>query len=192
MAVLFLSHSSKDDALTDALEGWLGANGFIDIFIDHRGITAGDKWPDALRASAASARVVMCLVTENWLASNECFSEFGAAWYMGKRIIPLFLLPPAPQLNNEARERLTKVRSEDQGVDIAQCMGTDGKLDIEADQKTSSHLKSGLRAAGAISRVGLDPEAFEIDTKMRETPFPGLSSFGDDDADAALYLRSQS
>ena len=48
-------------------------------------------------------------------------------------------------------------------------------------------LKTGLRAAGANSRVGLDPEAFTIDVKLRPTPFPGLSSFGDDDADAALF-----
>ena len=35
-------------------------------------------------------------------------------------------------------------------------------------------LQGGLRAAGALSRVGLDPEAFEIDRKLRPTPFPGL------------------
>jgi hypothetical protein len=33
----------------------------------------------------------------------------------------------------------------------------------------------------------LDPEAFEIDRKLRPMPFPGLASFGDDDADAALF-----
>jgi formylglycine-generating enzyme required for sulfatase activity len=44
-----------------------------------------------------------------------------------------------------------------------------------------------LRAAGALSGVGLDPEAFAIDKTLRATPFPGLSSFGDDDADAALF-----
>ena len=38
-----------------------------------------------------------------------------------------------------------------------------------------------------MSRVGLDPEAFAIDTALRPTPFPGLASFGDEDADAALF-----
>jgi hypothetical protein len=33
MAVLFVSHSSKDEAATAALEAWLAANGFNDIFI---------------------------------------------------------------------------------------------------------------------------------------------------------------
>jgi hypothetical protein len=31
------------------------------------------------------------------------------------------------------------------------------------------------------------PEAFAIDRKLRPMPFPGLASFGDDDADAALF-----
>ena len=44
-----------------------------------------------------------------------------------------------------------------------------------------------MRAGGANSRVGLDPEAFAVDVKVRPIPFPGLSSFGDDDADAALF-----
>ena len=48
-------------------------------------------------------------------------------------------------------------------------------------------MKEGLRAAGALNDVGLDPEAYTIDRKLRPIPFPGLASFGDDDADAALF-----
>ena len=109
MAVLFVSHSSKDDAAATALEVWLRANGFTDMFVDHQSLAGGDQWREELRASAGACRVVVCLVTENWLASNECFSEFRAAWYMGKRIIPLFLLPPAPNLGEEAKKRFAEV-----------------------------------------------------------------------------------
>jgi hypothetical protein len=48
-------------------------------------------------------------------------------------------------------------------------------------------LAAGLRAAGALAKIGLDPEAFAIDRKLRPMPFPGLASFGDEDADAALF-----
>jgi hypothetical protein len=89
MAVLSISHSTRDDALATGLVAWLKANGFNDIFIDHESIAGGEKWRDALRASASSCRVVIPLVTPNWLASAECFGEFVAAWYMGKRLIPL-------------------------------------------------------------------------------------------------------
>ena len=92
MATIFLSHSSQNDALASTLEGWLRANGFDDIFIDHVSIRTGDKWAEELRAAKASCRVVLCLVTPEWLHSDECYAEFRAAWYMGRRIIALHCL----------------------------------------------------------------------------------------------------
>jgi hypothetical protein len=187
MPVLFISHSSVDDKHADALEAWLRASGFSDIFIDHESIAGGEKWRDALRASAGACRVVLCLVSKNWLASSECFHEFGTAWGMGKRIIPLFLLPPIAALNAEAKIRLDRVCGEDQGIDLNPCIDASGALLIDADTNAANRLKMGLRAAGANTLVGLDPEAFAVDEKLRPTPFPGLSSFGDDDADAGLF-----
>jgi hypothetical protein len=191
VAVLFVSHSSKDDALATALEAWLKANGFSDIFVDHHSIAGGDKWRDALRAASGSCRVVLCLITENWLASSECFHEFGTAWGMGKRIIPLFLLPSFADLGTEAKTRLDRVCGEDQGVDLMPCVNADSGLNIDVDQSVATRIKRGLRAAGALAKVGLDPEAFAVDRKLRPMPFLGLASFGDEDADAALfYARS--
>src|SRR5277367_1075538 len=118
MAVLFVSHASRDDAMARSLAAWLRAKGFTDLFVDHSDIDAGEKWAQALRDAAGACRVVVCLVTENWLASDECFGEFKAAWYMGKRIIPLFALP----LGGTGRpERLGKVQAEDQGLELASC-----------------------------------------------------------------------
>ena len=187
MPVLFVSHSSKDDAAATVLEAWLRASGFDDIFVDHQNLVGGAKWREELRASAGACRVVVCLVTASWLTSNECFNEFRAAWYMGKRIIPLFLLPPVMSLGEEAGQRLAEVCAEDQGIDLGPCLRPDQILDVDADRNVARRLQLGLRAVGALSRVGLDPEAFEIDRKLRPTPFPGLASFGDDDADAALF-----
>jgi formylglycine-generating enzyme required for sulfatase activity len=187
VAVLFVSHASQDDARASALEAWLTASGFTDLFVDHHSIAGGDKWREELRASAGACRVVLCLVTESWLASHECFNEFRAAWYMGKRIIPLFLLPVAPDLGEEPKKRLAEVCAEYQGIDLAPCIAADLSLDFAANEHVASRLKAGLHAAGALSQVGLDPRTFAIDRKLRPTPFPGLASFGDDDADAALF-----
>lgn len=187
MPVLFVSHSSKDDAAASMLEAWLLRNGFEDIFLDHESLAGGAKWREELRASAGACRVVVCLVTANWLASDECFNEFRAAWYMGKRIIPLFALPPEPGLDAAGRKRLAEIRAEDQGLDLAPCLQPDHALDLEADPGVASRLKAGLSAAGALAKIDLDPEAFEVDRKLRPTPFPGLAAFGDDDADAALF-----
>jgi len=195
MPILFLSHSSKDDAAAVALEAWLVKNGFTDIFVDHQ-IAGGDKWRDELRASAAACRVVVCLVSASWLKSDECFGEFMAAVYLGRRIIPLVLPPPreldeaaaaAQKLDEAAINRLAKVGAEDQGIKLDTCITAAGVLDIDSDQSVADRLKAGLRAAGALNKVGLDPEAFPVDSKRVPTPFPGLASFGDDDAYAALF-----
>ncbi len=184
MAVLFVSHSSKDDAAAIILERWLRGRGFTDIFIDHSNIAGGEKWAQALRDATGTCRVVVCLVTQRWLASDECFAEFRAAWYMGRRIIPLFALEPT---SAHSSERLAKVLAEDQGLNIFSCISAEGHLDLTRDPEIERRLEEGLRAAGALARIGLDPEAFEIDRKLRPTPFPGLASFGDADADAALF-----
>jgi hypothetical protein len=186
MPVLFISHSSKDDAAARALEAWLHAKGFTDIFIDHTSIMVGEKWADALR-EASGSRVVACLVTQPWLTSDECFGEYKAAWYLGKRIIPLLLLAPKAKLGADAKKRLADICAEYQGLDLAPCLKSGGKLDPEADQNVAERLVEGLRAAGALAKVGLDPEAFAVDRKLRPMPFLGLASFGDDDADAALF-----
>ncbi|MEL6872247.1 MAG: SUMF1/EgtB/PvdO family nonheme iron enzyme, partial [Pseudomonadota bacterium] len=130
---------------------------------------------------------VICLVTDNWLGSAECFNEFMAAWYLGRRIVPLFAHAPAHELSEDARQRLARVQGEDQGLDMAPCLGPEGALYLDRDAGIADRLIRGLKAVGANTRVGLDPEAFAIDRKLQEHPFPGLASFGDDDADAALF-----
>jgi formylglycine-generating enzyme required for sulfatase activity len=187
MAVLFVSHSSKDDAAATALEGWLRAGGFTDIFVDHHSIPGGDAWRLALQGAAGTCRVVLCLVTENWLASKDCLAEFDASFYMGKRVIPLFLLSARLSLGAEGENRLAQVCAHYQGIDLLPCIGPDGALNFAADCNVADRLKAGLREAGAVIRVGLDAEAFAIDRKLRPTPFPGLASFSDEDADAALF-----
>jgi TIR domain-containing protein len=67
MPVLFVSHSSKDDAAAAVLAAWLRHRGLTDVFVDHSNIAGGEKWAQALRDAAGACRVVICLVTERWL-----------------------------------------------------------------------------------------------------------------------------
>ena len=187
MSVLFVSHASIDDAIADDLGGWLKANGFSDVFIDQKSIAVGNKWDETLQRAAGSCRVVLLLVSPNWIASAECYGEFKAAWYMGKRIVPLFFKLDRQELGAEETKRFQSVCREDQGIDITRCLETSGRLNLDKAPEIAESLRSGLRAAGAMSRVGLDPEAFAIDLTLRPMPFPGLASFGDEDADAALF-----
>jgi formylglycine-generating enzyme required for sulfatase activity len=186
VAAIFLSHRSTDDGLAKQLEAWLHANGFEDVFADHDKIRGGDKWRDSLRRAKGACRVVLCLVTPDWLESDECFGEFSAAWYQGKRIIPLMLMPRGPQSPLQ-KARFAQVLGEDFGVAIEDCV-RDGELNFARCPAAADLLTAGLRAGGALAKVGLDPYAFEADAESRPDPFPGLESFDDTDADAAIFF----
>ena len=188
MATVFVSHSSKDDKLASQLEDWMKTNGFSDLFIDHSSIRGGDKWADALRDSAGACKLVVLLVTQSWLSSAECPSEFKAAWYMGKRILPLFLLPPVEKLPQASQDNLQRIMAETQGIDLVPLYeGEEAGLNFAKNETTTDQIKQALIAAGALKDVGLSPDVFEINCQTHELPFPGLRSFGDDDADAALF-----
>ena len=191
MPTIFFSHSSRDDAMASAVVDWLRARGFDDIFVDFDSIRAGDKWTETLRRASGSCRVVLCLVTPEWLASSECFGEFTAGWYAGRRLIPLICVPDA-KLDDTQEKRLSRVLLEDQGVDISR-VGAPLALDLEGHPEVTTPLIEGLRAAGAVAKVGLDPLVFAVDDRrdsegnLLKPPFPGLESFGDSDADAAIF-----
>lgn len=187
MATVFLSHATKDDALTGDLLRWLHENGFRDTFVDHLDILGGDNWTDRLRDQAAACRVVICVLTGNWLNSSDCFNEFQAAWYMGKSILPLFFVDIEAPGSGEPARRLSRVLAETQGIDLRGALAPDGRIDLSRDADTADLLARSLRAFGAQSEIGLDPTAFAIDPAARPTPFPGLVSFGDRDADAAIF-----
>ncbi|MEM6695548.1 MAG: toll/interleukin-1 receptor domain-containing protein [Pseudomonadota bacterium] len=187
MATIFISHANQDDALTGTLLDWLHQSGFTDTFVDHLDILGGANWTDTLRDQAAACRVVICVLTEHWLRSSECYNEFQAAWYMGKSILPVVLIDPSNPGEGEAGRRMARVLAETQGVDLRAVLNDANLLDFSRDYTVADLLARSLRAFGAQSQIGLDPTAFAIDQTAQPTPFPGLVSFGDGDADAAIF-----
>ena len=188
MAVLFVSHSSKDDAAATALEKWLCANGF------DRPIRRSSKACRRCQVAGGIAGLRRGLPGRHLPRHQELASVQRMLQRVPRSLVYGQAHHPAVPAAAHAGPRrggrnsgLPKVCAEDQGVDLNPCLKPDQVLDLEAGPNVASRLKIGLRAAGALSRVGLDPEAFAIDRKLRPTPFPGLASFGDDDADAALF-----
>jgi len=175
---------------------WLKRQGFEDIFVDHEAIRSGDKWTETLRRAGSSCRVVLSLVTPDWLASGECFGEFTAGWYAGRRMIPL-LCVSGVTLDETQKHRLDRVLLEDQGLDIS-LAGAPSALNFEQHPEVAAPFIEGLRAAGALAKVGLDPSVFPADNRrdlegnLLKPPFPGLESFSDTDADAAIFYGRSS
>lgn len=186
MAAVFVSHASRDDDLAIQLVSWLAEHGYTDCFVDHASIDSGAKWAQELRRAQAACRVVLCLVTPAWLSSDECLAEFLAGWYQGKRVIPLLAVDTSP-LDERQQARLGRLLAEDQGFDLSPAL-VGAILDMRRLTDLGGPLLLGLRAAGALANVGLDPHAFEIDRKEHVTPYPGLDAFDDTDASAALFF----
>jgi WD40 repeat protein len=92
MSRIFLSHSSRDNRQAIALRQWLIAQDARladEIFLDldpASGIRSGTRWKEALRQASTRCEAVICLLSENWLSSPECRTEYRFAEYLNKRI----------------------------------------------------------------------------------------------------------
>ena len=178
------SHSSKDDAAATALETWLRGPAlptFSSITAPSPAARNGRRSCATPRVPAASSSVSSPSDGSrrtNVSASSRRHGTWASASF------PCWLCSPAMRLRASGWPRCWP-RIRDSMSPPAST--ADGRLDLARDPEIERRLETGLRAAGALSKVGLDPEAFAIDRKLRPMPFPGLASFGDDDADAALF-----
>ena len=94
MSLIFVSHSSDNNAQAVALASWLEHEGWNDIFLDldpERGIKAGERWEDALRDAADRCEAVLFLVSRAWLSSEWCRDEFRLARHLRKRLFGILI-----------------------------------------------------------------------------------------------------
>ena len=94
VSILFLSHSSKNDAVANDVSDWLKARGHEAFFVDHSaedGIVGGQRWEDRLKTELKRCRVLIALVGSDWLQSPWCVAEINYADAMGSAIIPIHI-----------------------------------------------------------------------------------------------------
>ena len=151
MASVFVSHSSRDRAVTERVVERLRAAGFAALFVDfdpEQGIPAGRNWERELYAQLRRTDAVVFLASEASVASSWCFAEVGLARSLGRPVFPLRLQPGV------ALPLLADV----QWMDL-----TDAEAGLD-------RLLAGLRSAG------LDPaDSFAWDP--HRSPYPGLVPF---------------
>ena len=189
MSVVFLSHSSANNAHALALAQWLEANGWADYFLDiseSRGLHPGSKWQAALKKAAHRCEAVIFVVSRAWLDSNWCVAEFLLAKQLGKKIfgvlvedIPIGELPQeltgdwqlCDLVNGDARVQFTVAREPivpSSRVDLPE-VGLDA-------------LKRGLQKAG------LEATSFPWppENEPERPPYRGLKPY--DAKDAAIFF----
>jgi len=97
---IFFSYSHKDEDLRDELAihlSMLQRQALIAAWHDHE-ISAGTEWANAIDQHMESARVILLLISANFLASNYCYDiELKRAMERHEsseaRVIPIILKP---------------------------------------------------------------------------------------------------
>ena len=71
MADIFISHSSKDHVpAADVAERIRSCRESWSVFYDAQNMRAGQRWQEQLRKELTSCRVVVALLSRNWLTQN--------------------------------------------------------------------------------------------------------------------------
>ncbi len=154
---IFISHSSRDNAVAAEVRERLEERGHRSIFLDfdpEDGIPAGRSWERELYRQLRACRAAIVLCSEHSMSSRWCFAEITHAKSLGKALFPIKIGPC------EVDPTLT-----DRQI-----------LDLTQDRETVFEgLFRGLEIAG------LDP-ASASDWDGSRPPFPGLLAFQREDA----------
>ena len=93
---LFISHSSKDKAIADAVCAALEASG-IRCWIAPRDIQSGQKWPEAIVNAIASSRLMVLIFSANSNKSKDVANELTLAMNSNVIVIPFKIDDIAPK-----------------------------------------------------------------------------------------------
>ncbi|MFF6014141.1 toll/interleukin-1 receptor domain-containing protein [Lysinibacillus fusiformis] len=97
MSKIFISHSSKDKKFSIKLMELLQTNFSLirsDFFLSSdEELVVGGNWINQIRDDMKEAKVVLAVITPNYLESQFCLCELGAAWINEQALIPI-IVPP--------------------------------------------------------------------------------------------------
>ena len=127
-------------------------------------IRAGQRWQERLREELQSCRVVLALLSRNWLGSPWCFAEAVTATFRGKDVVGI----ETEDLTAEDLGRAPPILHERQRVRLR-----------DGDDRPWQEILE------ALDRSGLDPnDWFPIPPNVG--PYPGLVAF--DEKDAGVFF----
>ena len=98
MKKIFISHSTKDveliEKFLDFLEIAMGISREEVYCTSIAGtISTGQKFIDNIENNIKSAKIVIFIITPQYLKSKFCLAEMGAAWVLNQKIYPLIFNP---------------------------------------------------------------------------------------------------
>lgn len=138
---VFISHAAKDKELVDAFcEFFENGMGVRDIFCSSKSgcLGIGEDFIRRIREEVCGCEYVIFLITPEYLKSSFCQIEMGAAWALGKQIIPI-IVPPLTFSD------LNKPMDDKQAIKLTNKEGL--------DQMYRELLQKGIATTGALQFV---------------------------------------
>ena len=165
MADIFISHSGQDNEVAAAIgERIRRDRPSWSLFYDKDNIRAGQRWQERLREELTSCRVVLALLSRNWLGSPWCFTEAVTATFRGKDVVGI----ETEDLTSDDLVRAPPILHERQRVRLR-----------------NGDNRGWQEVLEALDRSGLDPnDWFPIPPNVG--PYPGLVAF--DEKDAGVFF----
>ena len=165
MADIFISHSSKDNEVAEEIgERIRRDRPTWSLFYDKDNIRAGQRWQERLREELTSCRVVLALLSRNWLSSAWCFTEAVTAAFRGKDVVGI----ETEELTREDLAGAPPILHERQRVRL-----------WDGDKRAWQEILE------ALDHSGLDPDHwFPIPPNIGA--YPGLVAF--DEKDAGVFF----
>lgn len=87
---VFLSYANSDATYANLLARSLKKKG-VDAFVLHEQLASGSEWDEMLRKELKESSAFIALISDNWNRSSWAALEYGAAFAMGKKIIPVLI-----------------------------------------------------------------------------------------------------
>ncbi|MEZ2330762.1 TIR domain-containing protein, partial [Mesorhizobium sp. RCC_202] len=185
MSIIFISHSSKDNAAAIALHDWLSEAGWNELFLDldpERGIVAGERWERALHEAANRCEAVIFLISRAWLGSDWCTREYRLADKLNKRMFGVLIEEmPFEDVSADMRRDLQLV-SLAGGRDHRTFCAT---MPDGSREEHVTFSESGLtRLRNGLTKAGLDPRFFAWPPQddPERPPYRGLKALEAEDA----------
>lgn len=102
---VFLSYSRRDSEFIDELVISVESHGFEVVF-DRADLFPGEPWEPRLQRLITDAETTVCVVSQHWVASDQCTKELSIAVRNGRRIVPIVIDPVNPSAMPEELARL--------------------------------------------------------------------------------------
>ena len=87
---IFISHSSENKEIAEHLCAFMaklgvGENNIFCSSIIGQGVNNGEKLNDAIAESINKSRVIVYILSQDFIASSYCMEELGVGWYLSQR-----------------------------------------------------------------------------------------------------------